>query len=105
MTPVERAARALCALSGEDPDAPAMQPGFQREVRQLRRPGDGPFNWQRFIPHARAVITAIREPSEAMLGSTWVKPGSHHVASEDQAALAAGDAWQAMIDAALEEGQ
>jgi hypothetical protein len=57
------------------------------------------FVEEEFLYLARAVLAAIREPSEAMLKAHWIGKS----VSDGQASLAAGDAWRAMIDAALEE--
>ncbi|MBH1998194.1 MAG: hypothetical protein I8H96_03560 [Sphingomonadaceae bacterium] len=43
MTPIERAARALCSLQG-DPDD----------------------NWRTYVPHVEVVMNALHEPSEHM---------------------------------------
>lgn len=48
--------------------------------------------WDFYIPMAKAAIHAMRDPTEAMLD-----------AGHSQTDFA-GDAWQSMIDAALEEG-
>lgn len=99
MTPLERAARALCAQDGQDPDRPVMTPGFQKSVRsELRRPGEGPFAWQNYLPKALAVLQAIREPSEAMIAA-GVAVDEHGVGSYNPPNI-----WQSMIDAAMEEG-
>ena len=78
MTPLERAARALCALDGN----PA-------EARM-----DGKPMWQSYLTEVRTVIQAIREPSIKM-GVAWcnsVPDGSSPMRD-----------WQAMIDAMLAE--
>lgn len=49
---LERAARALCALDGNPENASL----------------DGKPLWQDYLPEARAVFQAIREPSGEMLG-------------------------------------
>lgn len=78
MTPLERAARALCALDGNPADAPM----------------DGKPMWQSYLPEVRAVIAAIREPSVEM-GVAWCgnSPGGSSAARD----------WQAMIDTMLAE--
>ncbi len=101
MTPLERAARALCELAGEAPDAPAMAGGFQRSVSSgVRLPNEGPFRWQAYTGQARAVLAAIREPSEGMTEIGSAKFRGVGI----QTRQAVGDAWEVMIDAALEEG-
>lgn len=77
MTPLERAARALCSLDGH-PENATM---------------DGKPLWADYLPEARAVLQAIRAPSEAMLSAL-----DHHDKRD-----AGVDAWHAMIDAALAE--
>jgi hypothetical protein len=81
MTPLEKAARALLASesNGEKPwdDLDAITRGA-------------------FLRDARAVLQAIREPSEAM-----VSAAAPHVF--DQSRMSAECAWQAAIDAALTE--
>lgn len=52
---------------------------------------------------ARAVLTAMREPTEAMIQAGAEKLPSV-VDTMGEADEAASDAWRAMIDAALEEG-
>jgi hypothetical protein len=76
MTPLERAARALCSLDGHLENATMA----------------GKPLWQDYLPEARAVLQAIREPSDAM-----VEEGRRETAAPYHA-------WQAMIAAALEEG-
>ncbi len=93
-TPLERAARALYKQIGSDFD---------------------PFNegedakWPEFIDEARAVIEAIREPSEAMMPAQGVFAGFTHDADdlEDNRYVDADEArytWHSMIDALLAEG-
>lgn len=82
MTPIERACRALAELHGRDPDEPVLLTD-----RRL---------WQEFEPQVRAVIAAIREPSDAMAGA-WLGSGRESVTAERD--------WQVMIDALLEEGR
>ena len=50
-SPLERAARALCELDGNIPGATM----------------NGKPLWQDYLPEVRAVIAAIREPTEAMI--------------------------------------
>lgn len=62
-------------------------------------------SWRDYVPRARAVIEAIREPSEAMAnrGLTEWQSSTDFGALEPEAA----DfdlAWKAMIDALLAEG-
>lgn len=94
MTPIERAARAICVTFGYDPD--------KDDEVGLGEPGD--VNWNMFEDHARAVLTALREPSEGMKEAGWFRFSCAH---PDQADADRGpeiSIWQAMIDAALEQG-
>lgn len=79
MTSIERAARALCRHDGH-PESVKFE---------------GKPMWQRYVPTARAVLTAIREPSEAM----------EKAADDNQAAFLGSPVmiWHQMIDAALAE--
>jgi hypothetical protein len=77
---LERAARALCELAGNPPMAKM----------------DGKPLWVSYLPEVRAVLTAIREPSEPMqeAGSDVQIPGN---------LWGSDDIWRAMVDAALSE--
>lgn len=108
MTPLERAARALyedwtqersvrteAALNGPHP----MWPEASRHTKVF------------WTERARAVLQAIREPSEGMveaaLGYPLPKGLMPSSEAEIQALVEPGScyhSWQAMIDAALEEG-
>lgn len=50
MTPLERACRALCELDGHPP-------GVTMKGKPL---------WQDYLPEVRAVLAAIRDPSDPM---------------------------------------
>ncbi|WP_347271640.1 hypothetical protein [Rhizorhabdus histidinilytica] len=78
MTPIERAARALCQLDGNPPGATM----------------DGKPLWRDYVPEVRAVLTAIRIPSEAQDFAAAACESSY-----------VGDVYTAMIDAALAEGE
>lgn len=84
MTPLERAARAICVASGYDPDK-------DDQVANV-----GPLNWELFADQARAVLQAIREPSGGMIDEGY--------ASYDANGGSLRDVFMDMIDAALEEG-
>ena len=91
MTPLERAARAMATEYGQDPDEIILVEAVGTRGRLAR--------WQCNLPAVRAVIEAIREPSEAMTRAfeavspdQWNNPHPN-------------DAWRAGIDALLEEGQ
>ena len=77
--PIERAARALCELDGNPPDAKM----------------DGKPLWQDYVPEVRAVLSAIREPSEAMWRAADAK-GSGGIGTS-------GEHWYAMHDALLKQ--
>ncbi|MBO9377655.1 hypothetical protein GG804_12835 [Sphingomonas histidinilytica] len=77
--PIERAARALCEMDGNPPGATM----------------DGKPLWQDYVPEVRAVLTAIREPSETMLAANPAAP---------TVLIYPEDIWGAMVDAALAEG-
>lgn len=97
-SPIERAARALCVLAGNEPDA--LEPGTcpyadERQVvdGQCTNGDPGFFVWRLYVDQAVAVLTAIREPSEGMVeAGRWP--------AEDDGPVAC---WTAMIDAALSE--
>lgn len=82
MTPLERAARAILAV-----DYPEEAGGAIEDLYWDRR-GEG------YMAYARAVLQAIREPSEAM----------DRAAAECESSYV-GDVYTAMIDAALGEGR
>lgn len=97
MTPLERAARAAAEQHGEDWD--------QLPERYDNQRGD--LDRLYFYEQARAVIEAIREPSEAMTGApekAEINDGffPHDVPMLDDKARAC---WIAMIDALLAEGK
>lgn len=86
MTPLERAARALCSLD-RFPADPIT---------------DGKAPWQDYLPRARAVLHAVREPSEAMT-EAGAEITSHISSTEADESFAgdAADIWRVMIDTAL----
>jgi len=73
--PLERAARALCSLDGH-PENATM---------------DGKPLWQDYLPEARAVIAAIRDPDDDFLQRVAPKTDGHN----------ARLLWQHMINALL----
>lgn len=86
MTPIERAARALARFSVRDE---SQFPYISKSEAER--------SWPAFEPQARAVLQAIREPSEAML-----QAGEAHmdeVAPNEPVDLI----WKDMIDAVLKE--
>jgi hypothetical protein len=93
MTPLERAARALCKELNLPPD---FRSGGDPFAPDPNRVGGGLKNWEAMLPHVRAVLTAIREPDEAMM-SAAVRAGQ---ASGYTDIIAV---HRAIIDAALAE--
>lgn len=101
MTPLKRAARALCLADGLDPDRKFKSSDWSE--------GTAPheFAWHEYLPKARAVLTAIREPSEGMKRAGafcepfMTEPGARPMTPGQIIACACYDA---MIDAALAEG-
>lgn len=91
MTPIERAARALCELDGNPPGATM----------------DGKPLWQDYLPKVRAVLTAIREPSEAMLSGGELDFETDGGGGFNVPVWVYGErvmqVWQGVIDAALAE--
>lgn len=86
MTPLERAAKALEEALREPVNRMWAKPDSEGI-----EPGD-------YLSAARAVLTAIREPSEGM-----VRANSDHWERGDDPSIA--ERWQVMIDAALSEGE
>lgn len=89
MTPIERAARAIWEISGK--------PYHPQDIIAGMQAPDALPDWERFVPQARAVLAAVREPSEVM-----------EDAAMDRGKLGydppPSSVWTAMIDAMLEEG-
>ena len=88
MTPIERAARALCKLDGHAED----------DVRE------GKSLWCSYLPQAQAVLEAIHEPSLRMTeaGAAVIR----YVGPEESQLGYQGDAanvWRFMIDAMRED--
>lgn len=88
MNPIEKAARALCAVHGDNPDARA----------------GGAARWVYYVPHVAAVTKALHEPSPAMkdAGSEIIR----HVGDEESKEGHRSDAanvWRFMIDALRQE--
>lgn len=117
MTPLERAARALCLADGLDPDRKFKSSDWSE--------GTAPheFAWHEYLPKARAVLTAIREPSEVFaatlacaLADSASPDGYADVSGANQEQGAKMAEWmrergytlvkcpRAMIDAVLAEG-
>lgn len=103
---IERAARALYQLN----DAPAPDVIAKLSADDAKEEAEfAETAWLNYVEDARAVLRAIREPSDAMVESGgnvqwWETIGDSGETVE--AGLASDDVarvWQAMIDAALEE--
>ena len=85
MTDLERLARAACFANGTDPDEPIG-------------PARAGLRWQAYVSHVRAVLLALREPSEGMVDAGgW---GAANAAGYDVPV-----AFAAMIDHVLAEGK
>lgn len=85
---IERVARALCKVEGEDPNGGGENSFLQKKYPNLRIP----FTWETRIKEARAAITAMREPTQEMLKAFYGDvPVDQHL----------GQDWRDMIDAAL----
>jgi hypothetical protein len=93
-SPLERAARALCLADGLDPDRKFKSSDWSE--------GTAPheFAWHEYLPKARAVLTAIREPSGEMLGEVH---DTLLYAVKGEELDTARTVWDRMIDMALEE--
>ena len=100
MTPLERAARALCKELNLPPD---FRSGGDPFAPDPNRVGGGLKNWEAMLPHVRAVLTAIREPSEAMKLAAARAPLPmvmiDSISGREDLAFTAK--WSAAIDAAL----
>lgn len=107
MTPMERAARALASgLGHEQIDKDWMSQGLSQERKEAIVQQQVDRVWPRYAPLAGLVLSAIREPSEAMAraGASDVGNGWQGPHSECAALHGCTSVYSAMIDAALEEG-
>lgn len=101
MTPIERAARALARR--------ACPPGGEAQFPYVSADEWEAKHWPDHVAAARAVLTAIREPSDVMVreGCLADFPGGRYgEPTFTEAQIGKDDApviWQAMIDAALIE--
>lgn len=92
MTPLERAARAICHDFGVDPDYTMTDEDDVHVGFGFKPPHPA---WTRYVSLARAAFLAVRDPSEAMIyAHSEGGLGFNDKVIED---------WQAMIDAMLEE--
>ncbi len=93
-------------------DTPEM---VERAAKALYENVYGPGHWDNTAPHikglwydrVRAVIKAMREPTEAMLVAVWPPEQTERTGKSPDDAwqdqdITAIDVWQAMIDAALQ---
>ena len=90
MSPIEKAARALCRAHGDDEE-------------QL---SDGTPRWATYLPHLMAVIDALHEPDDLMkdAGSEIIR----YVGEEESETGYRSDAanvWRFMIDALRQDGR
>ncbi|KKC27339.1 hypothetical protein WP12_04055 [Sphingomonas sp. SRS2] len=84
---MERAAKALCELDGNPPNATM----------------DGKPLWRDYVPEVLAVVKALREPSEAMVeaaGERWNYSDNGGRERRDFE-----HEWRAAIDAIAEQGR
>lgn len=99
MTPIERAAQALAdAFAEQEPEHGGTYFLGSDNLRAVEI--DGTFDFQKI---SRAVLQAIREPSEAMVGpATGYMIIAIHEYQADR--IDAQRIWKTMIDAAIAEG-
>ncbi|WP_367347573.1 hypothetical protein [Sphingobium yanoikuyae] len=94
MTPLERAAWALCEARLEDPN---------EIVGWIGDNGEEPiYAWHHRKGEARAVLNAIREPSDKVAIATASKV--FDISSAQDEIDMGASCWRAGIDAMLEEG-
>lgn len=95
---IERAARALWEQSG--------QPMKSRDASpSIRHPESEP-DWERYVPAVRAVIAAMREPTEEMMKAKAVDDNGEQAEVDGYLDyLSADNIWRAMIDVALAENK
>lgn len=93
---IENAARALWAASSRPTKSPEIVSSFT--------PSDDEPDWQRFIPHIKAVLSAMREPTEEMAegGAEVIRSVTPGELDEAHCSDAA-NTWRFMIDVALSE--
>lgn len=96
MTKIEELARAMVAPALKNASAKCAYTGAKREAFL-----DG--IWQEAIPYARAAISAMREPNEAMKNALTPLQDSIHWDYSCHVCGGLRDGWYAMIDAALKE--
>lgn len=99
MTMVERVARALCTQHYEKRFAPIKG---NPHAPHIMMNVEG--NWHLFVDPARAAIEAMKEPTERMLDAHWEQTGES-ILMRPRVHLRAQRMFEAMIQAALEEGE
>lgn len=82
---IERIAKILWENSGG-------KPHHSYDIRPAMSVPESDPNWQEFVPLARTILEAIREPTDAMLTAA---------AGLTEGEGGPTETWQAMIDAAL----
>ena len=95
---LERVARAICAARGLNPDCLHWNDGSNEYPNDaLMSDGkSGHFGWRHHAKQARAVIEAMREPTEKMVA----------VADKLDGGIAEHrNVWKAMIDEAIVSGK
>lgn len=100
-TMIERVARALCKAAGDHPDSLYAGPPIDEPVFLSSGAIQPTLGWHKYVPEARAAITAMREPTEAMDLSACKVTTSTRYGDGSSVPVAV---WEAMIDAALTEG-
>ncbi|WP_174300703.1 hypothetical protein [Caulobacter sp. S45] len=82
---LERAARGACALTKQDPDEVLVPPEGRVDRGRFPEP-----RWRDYVDDTIAVLTALREPTRAMIEVGQIAAANGVVAC-----------WQAMVDEAL----
>ena len=97
MDMIERAARALCEQHIRD----VRRHDTELAALEKMLAGAIDYAWGDFVPQARTVLSALREPDEGMLEGPWTfNPAETSGLPPTQAMMKL--VWQAMIDQALE---
>lgn len=104
ITPLERAARALREATKQvfyvrDPENPTVPPAEYHALGWVAWEDNSDIDRQVYIDQARAVLQAIREPSEDMVSHGREAWAQYATADATSRAI-----WARMINAALEEG-
>ena len=96
---IERVARLLCEQRGGDPNV-VIQAG-DATGNPIERTA-----WELHQDDARAVLSAMREPTEEMMRAKAVDDDGEKAEVDGYLDyLSADNIWRAMIDAAFEEGR